>query len=88
MNKQVAYCVEMIESEAGCGSRVDERLYFKTEEVAKQFVERYNAKWNSSNTAPDWYILATYAGECIVPDYVELIVSIEDTGYNLEARFC
>ena len=88
MNKQVACCVEMIESEAGALRRADEQLYFKTEEVAKQFVERYNTKWNRNNAAPDWYILATYTGECIVPDYVELIVSIEDTGYNLEVQFC
>lgn len=82
MNKQVAYCVEMIESEAGWGSRVDERLYFKTEEVAKQFVECYNTKWNSSNAVPDWYILATYVGECIVPEYVELLDSVESSGYS------
>ena len=77
MNKQVAYCVEMIESEAGWGSRLDERLYFAEEEVAKQFVERYNKKWNNSSTVPDWYIFARFAGECIVPEYVELLDSVD-----------
>ena len=83
MNKKVAYKVEMIESEAGWGSRVDEMLYFSNEEDAKSFVVKYNKKWNNSNTVPDWYIFARYAGECIVPDYLETIDSIESTGFNL-----
>lgn len=88
MNKKVAYKVEMIESDSRRGCRRDELLYFAEEEVAKLFVELYNKKWNNNSTIPDWYIFARYAGECIVPEYVELIVSIEDTGYNLEAQFC
>lgn len=83
MNKKVAYAVEMIEHEAGWGSRRDERLYFAEEKVAKLFAELYNKKWNNSDFVPDWYIVAIYDGECIVPDYLETIDSIESTGFNL-----
>ena len=84
MNKKVAYKVEMIEYKAGWGSRVDEMLYFSNEEDAKSFVVKYNKKCNNnSSTIPDWYIFARFAGECIVPDYVNLFNSVESTGFNL-----
>jgi hypothetical protein len=55
--------VEIIESERGWGSKVDEILYFKTEAEAKKYVAEYNAKYNNEPTTPDWYMIAKYAGE-------------------------
>lgn len=57
-----AYRVDIIESERGWGSKVDEIKYFDTEPAAKLFYETYN-KQNTSNTVPDWYMVAVYRGK-------------------------
>lgn len=56
------HIVAMIESEAGYGSKIDEMLYFKSEELALRYVKEYNKKYNNSPTVPSWYILAEYYG--------------------------
>jgi hypothetical protein len=67
----IRYKVEMIESERGWGQKVDEVLWFKSEDKAKKYVEDYNGKYNNESSTPDWYIVATgpYARE--VPDEVD-----------------
>lgn len=81
---QVAYKVEMIESERGWGSRVDERLYFIDEATAVNFTVTYNQRWNTETHTPDWYIVARYVGETSIADNVELISDIYKANWNLE----
>lgn len=61
-----AYSVDIIESERGWGSKLDETIYFDNEAEAKKYVEDYNAKYNpppkSGEMAPDWYMIAVYKG--------------------------
>lgn len=57
------FVVQIIESERGWGSRVDEEIHFDSEREAKEWVRAYNIKYNSSNDVPDWYMVAAYAGE-------------------------
>jgi hypothetical protein len=52
------YQVDIIESEAGWGARVDATLTFDTENEAAQFVQKFNSK-NNSKTVPSWYMYAT-----------------------------
>lgn len=56
-----SYRVNIIESERGWGSKIDETKYFDSEEDAKAFVEKYNSK-NPPGPAPDWYMQAEYRG--------------------------
>lgn len=58
-----AYRVDIKEYERGWGSRVDETLYFDNEAEAKQYAEDYNRKHNPPGPAPDWYMIAIYAGK-------------------------
>ena len=58
---QPAFRVDIIESERGWGSKVDETKYFDNEIEAKAFVDKYNAQ-NTADTAPDWYMYASYHG--------------------------
>ena len=58
---QKAYRVDIIESERGWGSKVDEVKYFDTEESAKAFCTEYN-KDNPTDHVPDWYMVAQYRG--------------------------
>ena len=51
--------VEIIESERGWGSHVEDRAYFDTIQEADAFVKDYNTKYNSAPTVPDWYMAAT-----------------------------
>lgn len=60
--EKVAYLVYMIESEEGYGSKVDEILYFKTKELALQYVKEYNERYNNLGVTPSWYIVAQYYG--------------------------
>jgi len=53
--------VEIIESERGWGSKVDEVKFFDNEQEAKDFCKIYNSK-NTEKVVPDWYMYATYAG--------------------------
>lgn len=56
------YQVNIVEYEAGWGSKIDERKYFDNEAEAKKFVKDYNAKYNNEESAPDWYMIAQYVG--------------------------
>lgn len=55
--------VEIIESERGWGSKVDEVKYFEAEtseealKVANEFCKNYNSK-NTEEVVPDWYMYA------------------------------
>jgi len=54
--------VDIIESERGWGSKVDESKYFETEDEGKTFVKEYNEKYNPplkrGESVPDWYMYA------------------------------
>ena len=63
ITKPIAYRVDIIESERGWGSKVDETLYFDNEEEARKYVVGYNAKYNTSKEVPDWYMVAEYCGK-------------------------
>lgn len=56
------FLVEIIESERGWGSRLDEIRRFTTEKEAKDFIIEYN-KRNNLPEVPDWYMYAQYAGK-------------------------
>jgi hypothetical protein len=49
--------VNIIESEAGWGQKVDETKEFDTREEAEEFCREYNAKNNEEKT-PSWYMYA------------------------------
>lgn len=66
MDRVVKYQVNMVESEAGWGSRIDEKKYFDEDQQAKDFVREYNQQYNNQSTVPDWYLKAEYVGEVIV----------------------
>lgn len=54
--------VDIIESEAGWGSKIDESKYYETEAEGKTFVKEYNDKYNPQlspcEDTPSWYIIA------------------------------
>jgi hypothetical protein len=52
--------VQIIESERGWGSKVDEVKRFDTQEEAEAFCNDYN-KDNNLQQVPDWYMYATIA---------------------------
>ena len=60
-NKPVAYRVDIIESELGWGSKIDQPLYFDDEAEARKFCEDFNAG-NTLKTVPNWYMIADYRG--------------------------
>jgi hypothetical protein len=49
--------VDIIESERGWGSKLDDEKFFDTEAEARAFVEDYNAE-NDLPYVPDWYMAA------------------------------
>ena len=49
--------VNIIESERGWGSKIDEVKEFETLELAEAFCTEFNAQ-NTEPTAPDWYMRA------------------------------
>jgi hypothetical protein len=59
------YRVDIIESERGWGSKIDESIYFDNEAEARKYVNDYNEKYNPikpGEGAPDWYMIAQYVG--------------------------
>jgi hypothetical protein len=52
--------VEIIESERGWGSKIDEIKMFNDEQEALNFIEDYN-KDNNLPVTPDWYMYARKA---------------------------
>ena len=63
INKPQGFRVDIIESERGWGSKIDEVIYFDNPKEAQDFANEYNAKYNTEEVAPDWYMVASYAGE-------------------------
>lgn len=53
--------VLIIESEAGWGSRLNERLEFDFYLAAETYCRIYNRRHNPPGPAPDWYMFATPA---------------------------
>ncbi len=60
---QKAYRVDIIESERGWGSKIDETIYFDNELEARLYVKTYNDKYNPPGPTPDWYMVAEYCGK-------------------------
>lgn len=58
-----AWKVQIVEYERGWGSKVDEIKHFDSEQSAKSFVRDYNLRYNTSQTVPDWYMVAEYCGK-------------------------
>ena len=78
------FMVVMIESEAGWGQRVDDVLYFARYEVASEFVEKYNKKWNVHDSTPDWYLQAEDPKPIKgIPEGKRVLNSVEEAGYVL-----
>jgi hypothetical protein len=59
---EATFKVDIIESERGWGSKIDETIYFDHEAEARQYAVDYNLKWNTAKEVPDWYMRAEYAG--------------------------
>ena len=55
----MAYRVDIIESEAGWGQKIDETIQFDKLEEAEKFVYDYNQKYNPpKENTPSWYMIA------------------------------
>ena len=54
---RVAIKVQIIESEAGWGTKVDDHMICIDLENANQFIKEFNSK-NTSKTVPSWYMYA------------------------------
>ena len=63
IEKPKSYRVDIIESERGWGSKIDDSLYFDNEEEARQYAKEYNEKYNPPGPVPDWYMFAMYSGK-------------------------
>lgn len=62
IERPVGYRVDLIEYERGCGSKLDETLYFDNEAEARKYAADFNAK-NTAKVVPDWYMIADYRGK-------------------------
>lgn len=69
---KTVYKVNIIESERGWGQKIDETIYFSTEDKAKTYVREYNDKYNPPGPAPDWYMIAEYIGSDQIPEDSEI----------------
>ena len=57
-----AFRVDIIESERGGGSKIDETIHFDNQDEAVNYANDYNNKYNTAKEVPDWYMYARYAG--------------------------
>jgi len=66
IDRPVGYKVDIIESERGWGSKVDEVLYFDNEAEAREYARAFNARniarERHNKSVPDWYMRADYRG--------------------------
>lgn len=62
--KQFMFKVNIIESERGWGSKIDEVKEFYTQEEADDFIKDFNSK-NDKDSVPDWYMYADRANYSI-----------------------
>lgn len=60
---KTAYRVDIIESERGWGSKIDETIYFDNEAEARKYAIDYNNTYNTAIEVPDWYMRADYVGK-------------------------
>ena len=60
--------VNVIESDIYLGQKLDAIEYFKTEQEARKWCQKFN-KDNCTQTqgVPDWYVVAEYVGCQLVP---------------------
>lgn len=58
---QKLWKVEIIESERGWGSKLDETKFFDNQREAEEFCKTYNAQ-NTETIVPDWYMYARVVG--------------------------
>ena len=58
--------VQIVESEAGWGQKVDEVKEFATQEEAEAFVRQYNATHNPPGPTPEWYMFAKLEGRSML----------------------
>ena len=56
------YRVVLTEYERGWGSKPWDTLYFDNEPEARKYAADYNTEHNTATSAPDWYVVAAYAG--------------------------
>jgi len=56
------YRVDIVEYERGWGSKIDDTIYFDSEQEAKDYATEYNQTYNTDTEAPDWYMVAKYIG--------------------------
>lgn len=63
VNLQTMYRVDIVESERGWGSKIDESIYFDNEHEAHAYVQEYNDKHNPPGPVPDWYMIAQFVGK-------------------------
>ncbi len=68
---ETVYKVNIIESERGWGQKIDDVIYFSTQEKALDYIKEYN-KSNTSEHVPDWYMVAQYDGTVQIPDSSEI----------------
>ena len=61
ITKPIAYRVDIMEYDRFMGSKLDETLYFDNEAEAREHVRNFNSL-NTSQTIPDWYMVAEYCG--------------------------
>ena len=61
ISRPVGFRVDIIESERGWGSKIDETIYFDNEEEAIKYCKDFNSE-NTEAVAPDWYMRADYRG--------------------------
>jgi len=50
------------------GSRIEEVKYFKSLQEARDFCKEFNSR-NTSETVPDWYMVAKYTGKKNLPQF-------------------
>ena len=61
IQRPVAYQVNIMEYERGWGQRLEETIYFETEDEALAYCDKFN-RVNILPKAPDWYMVADYKG--------------------------
>jgi hypothetical protein len=57
MENNFKFEVNLIESEAGWGSKIDEVKKFDTYQEAVEYITKFNSS-NTASSAPDWYMYA------------------------------
>ena len=62
------HVVQIIESERGWGTKVEDTRYFDTEKDAHAFCKDFN-KDNPTDYVPDYYIIARYEGVKKFPQF-------------------